>query len=192
MFFLHLLSSSSRKPLTSCEFVHKLFTGLTFPPSKLYNICISNRSKLWVERTKKSLARNSRVLSSKRYTTDTQRVITLETKISKSQIQKKRPFHRKRTTFTFHQLPFCYTIRASLLFKCSTFGEQRSPEWSVGWCRTLRKAIKSASEISRIDFCFVTLFYRLSYICTHFRLPKLSQPFTSSARISCSNRSLAS
>ena len=87
----------------------------------LYNICISNRSKLWVERTKKSLARNSRVLSDLRYIVDTQRVITSRTKVGKILIQKKRPFHRKRTTFALHSGLLYNAIGASLLSKCSPF-----------------------------------------------------------------------
>lgn len=46
-----------------------------------YNICISNRSKLRVERTKKSFAQNSRVLRAQAYITYTQQITQIPTEV---------------------------------------------------------------------------------------------------------------
>ena len=63
------------------------------------NICISDRSKLRAERTKNSLARNSRVLKRFSYIAYIQRVMTTDEKINKNHKRKKAPFRCKRTTF---------------------------------------------------------------------------------------------
>lgn len=43
---------------------------------------------------------------------------------------------------------------------------QRSPEWKVKGVKHGKKHKKTDSEISRIDFSFVTIFYHMYDICT--------------------------
>ena len=88
------------------------------------NICISNRSKLRAERTKNSLAQNSRVLNCFSYIAYTQRVITIGSKISKIRKLKKAPFCCKRTTLAIRMYPFCIADVFVLHCKCTRFALQ--------------------------------------------------------------------
>ena len=133
-----------------------------------YNICISNRSKLRAERTRKSLTRNSWVLSAQPYIAYTQQITIFATEMCNFTQCKSYPFHCKRTTFALHSGFRCIAIGASLHSKGTTFGVQRSSNWIKTWCRTQLKPIKTALQISIIDFYFVILFYRLPYICILF------------------------
>ena len=120
------------------------------------------------ERTRKSLARNSWVLSAQPYIVYTQQITIFATEMCNFTQCKSYPFHCKRTTFALHLGFRCIAIRASLHSKGTTFGVQRSSNWIKTWCRTPLKLIKTALQISIIDFYFVILFYRLSYICILF------------------------
>ena len=88
------------------------------------NICISDRSKLRAERTRKSLARNSRVLSRFSYIAYTQRVMPISSKISKKHKLKKAPFCCKRTTLALPMYPFCIADVFVLHCKCTRFAMQ--------------------------------------------------------------------
>ena len=92
------------------------------------NICISDRSKLRAERTRKSLAQNYRVLSRFSYIAYTQRVITIGSKISKIRKLKKAPFCCKRTTLALPMYPFYIADVFVLLCKCSPFAQERGLE----------------------------------------------------------------
>ena len=85
-----------------------------------YNICIFDYSKLRVERTRKSLVRNSRVLSGFCYVSYTQWI----TPIAAS--WRKHP-HRKRTPFTLQKDSFCIPKRTLLHSNCSRFAIRQSP-----------------------------------------------------------------
>lgn len=50
---------------------------------------------------------------------------------------------------------------------------QRSPEWKVKGVKHGKKHKKTDSEISRIGFLFVTLFYYMYYICMQHLSTKL-------------------
>ena len=129
------------------------------------NICISDRSILRAERTRKPLAQNSRVLSRFSYIAYTQRVTSTSSKNSKIRKLKKAPFCCKRTTLVLPMYPFCIADVVVLHCKCSRFAQERGLEWwKKRWWR-LGNAIKPAIEISIIDFSFVTLFYCIDYIC---------------------------
>ena len=81
----------------------------------LYNICISNLSKLRVERTRKSLARNSWVLNDFSYITNTQRITTADSKINKKHERKNASFFCKRTTFALQ----LYSIYIATVLICT-------------------------------------------------------------------------
>ena len=88
------------------------------------NICISDRSKLRAERTRKSLAQNSRVLSRFSYIAYTQRVMSISSKNSKKRKLKKAPFCCKRTTLAIRMYPFCIADVFVLHCKCIRFAMQ--------------------------------------------------------------------
>ena len=101
--------------------------------SSQHNICILKPSKLWVERTRKSLAQNSRVLSSLRYIVENHYVATLVLKIGNAINVKNTPFNCKMTTFAFHFSLVCIATVVLLHFNCSPFAMQRSLEWILVW-----------------------------------------------------------
>ena len=55
--------------------------------------------------------------------------------------------------------------KAASRIRLRPFALQNDHKWRAGVFLTLQKPIKSASEISRIKFLFVTLFYCLYDIC---------------------------
>ena len=91
----------------------------------LYNICISNLSKLRVERTRKSLARNSWVLNNFSYITNTQRITTSDSKINKKHERKNASFFCKRTTFALQLYSIYIATVLHLHCKCSPFEKQK-------------------------------------------------------------------
>ena len=91
----------------------------------LYNICISNLSKLRVERTRKSLARNSWVLNNFSYITNTQRITTSDSKINKKHERKNASFFCKRTPFALQLYSICIATVLHLHCKCSPFEKQK-------------------------------------------------------------------
>ena len=99
----------------------RLHRNQSFNPN---NICISDRSKLRAERTRKSLAQNSRVLSHFSYIAYTQRVMPISSKISKKHKLKKAPFCCKRTTLALPMYPFCIADVVVLHCRCIRFALQ--------------------------------------------------------------------
>ena len=96
-----------------------------------HNICISNRSKLRVERTRNSLARNLWVLRVQRYAACTQRVMCVLARVCNIIKQKSSPFRCKRTPFAFHLSPRCIATVVPLIIKRATVALQRSLEWKI-------------------------------------------------------------
>ena len=92
-----------------------------------YNICISDRSKLRVDRTRKSLVRNSRVLSGFCYVSYTQWITSITASWRKHQ-------QCKRTPFTLQKDSFCIPKRTLLHSNCirfayvnDNFGSRKEP-----------------------------------------------------------------
>ena len=91
------------------------------------NICISDRSKLRVERTRKSLVRKSRVLGGFCYMSYTQRITLIA-------VSWRKQTQRKRTPFALQKDSFCLPKRTLLHSKCSrlayvngNFGSRKVP-----------------------------------------------------------------
>ena len=149
----------------------------TFPPqpkrSFKYDICISDRSKLPVERATKSLARNSWVLRVQhRYCWYTDEYDDLCRECAIGGMPKgphftaKRPLlQHKRGRFVM-QKGFSNNAKgASLPSWTITSGGQRSPFLCFEVIEALSWTIKTAREISRIRFSFVTISYCQYNIC---------------------------
>ena len=89
-----------------------------------HNICISNRSKLRVERTRNSLARNLWVLRVQRYAACTQRVMCVLARVCNIIKQKSSPFRCNGTTFAFHLSLSCTAFVVLLPSKSTPFAQQ--------------------------------------------------------------------
>ena len=81
------------------------------------------------------------------------------------QMRKRATFFWKCSPFTFQLWSFCIATVVHLPLKCSTFAMQRSLKRQAKRSSTPKKPRKTASEISRINFLFVTLFYCMYNIC---------------------------
>ena len=147
----------------SCAFVTKIiFAFLT-----AQNCLLNAQRILWLE-IREFWACNI-------YIVYTQQLTALTTEVCNFTQCKSYPFHCKRTTFALHFGLRCIANGASLPSKSCPFGVQRSSNWIKTWCRTLQKLIKTALQISIIDFYFVILFYYMSYICILFHNKHLMQ-----------------
>ena len=89
-----------------------------------HNICLSNRSKLRVERTRNSLARNLWVLRVQRYAACTQRVMCVLARVCNIIKQKSSPFRCNGTTFAFHLSLSCTAFVVLLPSKSTPFAQQ--------------------------------------------------------------------
>ena len=141
----------------------------------MYDICFSDRSKLPVERETKSLTRNSWVLRVQhRYCWYTDGYDDLCRECAIGGMPKglhftaKRPLlQRKRGRFVMQKRLDCNAKGVSLPSWTITSGGQRSPFWCFEVTETLSWTIKTAREISKIRFSFVTISYRQYNICMY-------------------------
>ena len=149
----------------------------TFPPqlkrSFKYDICISDRSKLPAERARRRSVRNSWVLRvQNRCCWYTARCVSLWRGCAISGMPKEQHFvakrlllHSKRSRFVMQKRLDCNAKGASLPSWTITSGEQRSPFLCFEVTEALSWTIKTAREISKIRFSFVTISYRQYNIC---------------------------
>ena len=138
-----------------------------------YDICISDCSKLWAERARRRLVRNSWVLRVQHrycwYTDgydDLCRECAIDGMPKELHFMAKRPLlQRKRGRFVMQKRLDCNAKGVSLPSWTITSGGQRSPFWCFEVTETLSWTIKTAREISKIRFSFVTISYCQYNIC---------------------------
>ena len=138
-----------------------------------YDICISDRSKLPVERARRRLARNSWVLRVQHryywYTdeyNDLCRECAIDGMPKELHFVAKRPLlQRKRGRFVMQKGYSNNAEGASLPSWTITSGVQRSPFLCFEVTEALLGTIKTAREISKIRFSFVTISYCQYNIC---------------------------
>ena len=111
-----------------------------------HNICISNRSKLRVERTRNSLARNLWVLRVQRYAACTQRVMCVLARVCNIIKQKSSPFRCNGTTFAFHLSLSCTAFCCTFAFQKYSFCTATETYIIKKWWRTVEITIKTPSE----------------------------------------------
>ncbi len=70
-----------------------------------------------------------------------------------------------RATFTLQYSLYCQAIQPLLHSYSVTIGAEERLFLYIMWATTLQNTIKTASEISKSDFYFVTAFYSLYDIC---------------------------
>lgn len=70
-----------------------------------------------------------------------------------------------RATFTPLYRLFCHTKEPLFHTNSGTIGVEKRRFLYIIGAKTLQNTIKTASEISKSDFCFVTDFYHLYDIC---------------------------
>ena len=126
-----------------------------------YNICISNRSKLRVERTKKSLVRKSRVLSGFRYVSYTQHVTPIVASWWKQPQRKRTPFALQKDSFCPAKQTLLHSNCSRLAYVNGNFGSRKVPFCDKNGAISAPSTHKNATRN----------LYNQIFICNTFLLP---------------------
>lgn len=125
----------------------------------------SKRSILRAERTKKSLVRNSRVLSVQVHNTHTQQVMTFTPEMCNKPLAQTYMLGCKSAVLAMRKSWYCSAIAPLLHTNSAAIAHPKRRYWKTRASFLRQNTTKTAWQLSRIKILFVIHFYCLYDIC---------------------------